>query len=593
MSKVDIRKAFRILRSVEGCQLLERESTPKNGVFTFRMSVQIPQPNPIALSNEVVLKGRVPECYPYGEIEFFPEGDAVNGFPHQQAETGKLCLPPQSQAPLDNTRLATCAKWAGEWLCDAANDRLVAAGDPYELPDFSYRAVYEVTKTPLPVFLDEDAAAYRIWEGASEAFGSCEMMNTGKALVPKRFTSASDDTIRETAFSGGTFDGSHLRVAWLRLPVLIYERHRPPRTYGELREMCGRANISLRKVLRNAWNLCDRHSEYGMLLVGSPIPKVFGGDAVEMHWQPIYFRSPRRLRRVLKSNLNKDALWNSAFVDKEFGPKRPIGWGACENMSHNRLVARGALPQDLIDLNVAVVGVGALGGAIADMLFRGGVKSMSVLDSDTVEYGNLCRHELDGRDVGDKKAIALAKRLQSCNPISAVRGYVCKIPRGLSGKPEAWRALESADVIIDCSTDNSAFEWLSKFAKKRKQKVVSAFINPHATMITLLFSGKHTACAVVQKQLMADIAKGNTPLDSDKYFETNDTSDLIVPGTGCWHATFPATRVDLQLVSAAAAKHISGWCKDNYASRGAGLILQRNEVDSSSLVDTIWQGRYR
>ena len=95
-------------------------------------------PNAEKLPGEITLRVVIPETFPREPVEFYPEN--VNAFPHQDAESGKLCLPEEALAPLDASRLLCYVKWAIQWLKDAANGKLLQPGEPYELPDFSREA---------------------------------------------------------------------------------------------------------------------------------------------------------------------------------------------------------------------------------------------------------------------------------------------------------------------------------------------------------------------------------------------------------------------------------------------------------------------
>ena len=54
--------------------------------------------------------------------------------------------------------------------------------------------------------------------------------------------------------------------------------------------------------------------------------------------------------------------------------------------------------QKLLEIsNIAVVGIGALGTAVCDMLVRAGVKNLTLIDRDFVELNNLQRQTLKQR----------------------------------------------------------------------------------------------------------------------------------------------------------------------------------------------------
>ena len=60
--------------------------------------------------------------------------------------------------------------------------------------------------------------------------------------------------------------------------------------------------------------------------------------------------------------------------------------------------------------HVAVLGVGSVGSAVADMLARAGVRRLTLVDPDVLSEDNLKRHVLDDKDLGKSKVHALAAK---------------------------------------------------------------------------------------------------------------------------------------------------------------------------------------
>ncbi|MCL6517641.1 ThiF family adenylyltransferase [Alicyclobacillus sp.] len=111
----------------------------------------------------------------------------------------------------------------------------------------------------------------------------------------------------------------------------------------------------------------------------------------------------------------------------------------------------------LMDARVAVVGMGALGTAIATQLVRAGVGFVRLIDRDIVESSNLQRQSLyDERDAEDAlpKAEAAAAKLRAANGDVQVVPVVADL---------TWRNAEAlladVDVIVD-GTDNFQVRYL-------------------------------------------------------------------------------------------------------------------------------------
>ncbi|WLR44233.1 ThiF family adenylyltransferase [Bacillus carboniphilus] len=100
---------------------------------------------------------------------------------------------------------------------------------------------------------------------------------------------------------------------------------------------------------------------------------------------------------------------------------------------------------------ILLVGAGALGSANAEMLVRAGVKEITIIDRDYVDYSNLQRQQLySERDVEDHlpKAIAAEKRLSQINSHVKITGVVDDF-----SAHNAEKLVSHVDLIID-GTDN-------------------------------------------------------------------------------------------------------------------------------------------
>jgi molybdopterin/thiamine biosynthesis adenylyltransferase len=107
--------------------------------------------------------------------------------------------------------------------------------------------------------------------------------------------------------------------------------------------------------------------------------------------------------------------------------------------------------QRLRAARVAVVGCGALGSALAEMMVRAGAGAVTVIDRDYVEESNLQRQSLfDESDVarGMPKAAAAAGRLSALNSDVEVRGVVADLAVDNAGE-----LLAGHTLVLD-GTDN-------------------------------------------------------------------------------------------------------------------------------------------
>lgn len=105
---------------------------------------------------------------------------------------------------------------------------------------------------------------------------------------------------------------------------------------------------------------------------------------------------------------------------------------------------------DLARLRVGVVGVGSVGGLVAEMLSRIGVQRVTLIDPDRVEEHNLDRLTYASeRDVGEKKVRLLAKHLRRG---ATADGFE------VSERPSAIQVDECYRAALDCDVVFSAVD---------------------------------------------------------------------------------------------------------------------------------------
>ena len=101
--------------------------------------------------------------------------------------------------------------------------------------------------------------------------------------------------------------------------------------------------------------------------------------------------------------------------------------------------------------HVLMIGAGALGSALSEMLVRAGIKSLTIVDRDYVEYSNLQRQQLYiEEDAKERmpKAEAARRRLEMVNSHVSVEAIVT------DATPEVMEPLViGADLVLD-ATDN-------------------------------------------------------------------------------------------------------------------------------------------
>lgn len=573
------------------------------GSASFVLRFELPYPNSAGLPPAVDVKARIPSQFPFAKVELSPVDPCLRGFAHQDVRTGEICLPPVSAlGPSDQLR--TYVEAARKWFDDAAHGNLLVDGEPWELPDFRV----DRKDRPPSVYVLESEQSFDWWRDRIGHFGAVQFVRHvhGQGLVAARFVDPGRGSLEPVVGEGFLKRRDAALGTWILLPSHVVYRHRGARTFRELESMCRGAGVDLWGALKRALKARPAGG-FHYVLVGAPIPRTVGGGDTEVHWQPVAI--PRQFSGPFvpgSTSRPRTATEQKAFRARMQGTMldQHIPWGEVTNVSHERLTQRGALDEGLQTKRVCLLGCGAIGSAIAEHLSRGGARDLALFDNQTLELENLVRHTLAGPEIGQSKALALAKRLTGIHSLAHVRGFAASLP--LEEHPpkanrQARAVFDAANVYIDCTADEPVFRWLSRIGRREGRLVIHVFMNAHARLLTICASGRHASCAKVVQKLVADVWAEHTPVSWKEY---QAGAEEIRPGAGCWHPTFPARGADVAALVAAAVPVLEHLISRDRTSQGMAVVLRRKDLPRSadgaidlaagtSLVDIVWSAPYR
>ncbi|WP_309896736.1 ThiF family adenylyltransferase [Archangium sp.] len=506
----------------------------------------------------------IDEHYPWGRIDFLPakKGGLEDTHPHQSLNRpgsaarpwreGRLCLqtglaslglrarPEEPRSP--EARLSWHVAGAREWLESAARGQLLAPGHAFELPDLP-------TAGSQQVVFRERAGELGTWMGSQERRGWVELLpvpgnlrllaaNAFSSLEGRRvFSPDWGDLLRSVPRQ------RRFRVPWMRCDSLpILPPYAPPTSWPELEKALGFRGLDVRKELHTFASQL-RDGEHHLCLIGFPIPEKVGGPDVRMHWWalqlPIFAHgnvAPRGYRR------NERAYWLHDQVHL-FERALPLEWLRTDNWAPEELRSRGALPEPLRSTWVLLLGAGALGSAMAELLVRGGVSRMVILDGDVLEAGNLVRHTLDVTDVRHSKADALARRLRTLNPDLQVHAFRKNLDEQTARS--TW-LVSRCDTILDCTASDEVLKTLGRLTWEGDRLFFSTSFGVRARRL-LCFSatGPTFPWGEFWKQAESWLQQEHEELRR---------TELPREGLGCWHPVFPARADDVALAAAIAVK---------------------------------------
>lgn len=280
------------------------------------------------------------------------------------------------------------------------------------------------------------------------------------------------------------------------------------------------------------------------LLVGFPIPERVGGPSRRMQWYAAWLPTlswgdatypgfrPRREPGYRRRD-RSEVLVNS----------HPIGWQTTENWHPDDVSSRGRLPDDLRSREILLVGAGAIGSAVAELLVRGGVKKLLVVDGQRLEIGNLVRHNLGLDNLHEQKASALARRLNLASPHAEIEAIDGEFPLS---KEENREKVLHCDTILDCTGEDSVLRYLKLFPWVGERLFAS---------LSLGFGAERMFCFVsCGKTFPLDDYWGAVDPHLRRELEHYPEAELPREGAGCWHPLFPARIDDIWPMAAAAVK---------------------------------------
>ncbi|NEO26393.1 MAG: hypothetical protein F6K03_05700 [Kamptonema sp. SIO4C4] len=225
--------------------------------------------------------------------------------------------------------------------------------------------------------------------------------------------------------------------------------------------------------------------------------------------------------------------------------KKPLCWQESRNWAVSELSTRGMLSASVRDRNVLLIGAGAIGAVVGELLVRGGVKKMLVIDGDAIEAGNLVRHPLSLQELGKSKAKALAGRLNSCTPHVVVDHADGSFPLVAS---DVGKRIDQCDLIVDCSGSDDVLAAMSSYPFGNEAAYVSVSMGRGARRLYLFIARETTFPA---QEFHAAIAPW---LHRDR--QEVDDDQFPWEGIGCWHPVFPARADDVWTLAGIAVREI-------------------------------------
>ena len=132
-----------------------------------------------------------------------------------------------------------------------------------------------------------------------------------------------------------------------------------------------------------------------------------------------------------------------------------------DRYSRQRLLVGKEGQEKIQEAVIAIVGMGALGTVVAELLVRAGVGNLILIDRDIVEESNLQRQTLyEEKDVGRSKAVAAKERLIKINSKAKVEIHAIHL------NSVSIPVLERAQLVLDCADNLQTRFLINDFCRK-------------------------------------------------------------------------------------------------------------------------------
>lgn len=556
-----IKKASESLNYLRGVKVLEDWWWhDKRWVIKCRLSIN--SPNKSLVPNETDWYILIEKSYPQGTISIIPakQNGITKTFQHQYYNSfgsmyvpwrnGNICAQTEmywfqrdnydSEPVEPSNRLKWHIERTVKWLLDAATGNLIKEGELFELPD------YNTAEKFYTIAFCECHETLNIWVPICNniRIGIVELgllREHHNIFITLSFRNQNNQIFYQPKWNKNIVDLSKGTITgtWILVPqTLVLPPWQAPMTWGELMDAVG--------IREEIYDKLNEHSHF--ILIGFLVPKRIRQIPNQIHWQALYLPVLKKPESLL------------GYLDVIHSH---VDWQKSENWHPNEIFNRGMYPMNIIDSKILIIGGGALGSMAAEMLVRGGVKEIVLVDHEKTEMGNLTRHTLTLRDIGVAKAKALEEHLTRISPHAKVKGII----RKFEDADKYINEIKNANIVIDCSGSDDILHYIEQFSWENRPLFFSMSIGLNAKRLYLLISKRNK----FPRNFFQQCIKKWLNKDVEEYGETNLPRS---GGIGCWHPAFPARCDEMWLWAATALKYFVGYTQSKLECTKVAIFEQ-------------------
>lgn len=534
--------------------------------WTVCCCLRIDSSNPELVPNETFWYVLIDGAYPLGDIKFYPakKGGLTRTFQHQihngnikddlPWRNGNICVNTSlyktgrsaySEEPYEASKRL---KWhfmrALEWLEHAANGTLVEIGNYFEVPD------YPTGPEPITIVFSESRDTFaKVWANVNTNSGILELTSLEKPiakLIVQRIMNLKNEELLHSEW--GDFVNASIKDKVIGI-WMIFERPivlppwQAPRTWKELIDAAKTQGKDIRRLIGNVSRKIRDGTQH-IALLGFPIPDKIGSKPLQLYWQALLLPVLSH-KNFSAPGFRANEIGYQMRDRKLLSGSEPVDWQKCENWNSEEIACRGRYSSELTTSRVVIIGAGSLGSMMSELLVRGSVHQLTIVDKEILEAGNLVRHTLGLEDVGLAKATCLKKHLLKILPYAKVREIANNLEDIDDNDKEK---LREADIIIDCTANDEVIHYCGGFVWGGEKLFCSVSVGFKAKRLYLFIARKKAFPNVIFLDLMKEWLEK----------EIDDMCGMELPraGTGCWHPAFPARVDDMWLAASTALKYL-------------------------------------
>ena len=183
-----------------------------------------------------------------------------------------------------------------------------------------------------------------------------------------------------------------------------------------------------------------------------------------------------------------------------------------------------------------------------------GITGLLLLDFDSVESGNIVRHQATLSDIDKPKVHVVKEKLAKINPQIKIETRIGSMP---SNETEIKKTFQKYDILVDCTSSDQVIKFLSIPSWPELKHIVTFSLGYEAkklysyTTYTQRFSAPY---------FFEQTARF---VDEDKEKFSND--DEVFEGAGCWHPIFPARYDNINFAAIKCVKILEKLCESKKA----------------------------